>query len=112
MHDHREIVAHENAGEAIAPPELGEKVEDLSLDGDIKRGGGLIEEQDKRIEDQRAGDRNALALAAGELMWIAEPVRRQEPDVGDRCGDLFVDVALAVNFERLPQDVVDGLSRM
>jgi hypothetical protein len=105
-------VADENAGEAVALPELGEKVEDLSLNGDVKRGSGLIEEQDGRIEDQRAGDRNALALAAGELMRVAEPVRRQEPDVGDRCLHFFIDADNAVDHQWLTQDVVYGLAWM
>ena len=32
----------------------------------IERAGRLVEDQDARIDDQRAGDRDALALPAGE----------------------------------------------
>ncbi len=33
----------------------------------IEAGGGLVEDQEGRLADERAGDRDALALAAGEV---------------------------------------------
>ena len=35
---------------------------------DVEGGGGLVEDQDARPSQERAGDRDALALAGGELL--------------------------------------------
>ena len=52
-------------------PALGLQVHRQSLQAlarrGIQRGKWLIHEQDVRVERQRAGDRGALALAAGQL---------------------------------------------
>ena len=61
-----------------------EEVEDLGLHRDVERRGRLVEQQSARRQDQRARDRHALALAAGELMRIAEAMARIEADVGER----------------------------
>ena len=37
---------------------------DLLLDLDVDRAGGVVEHQDRRVDQQRAGDRDPLALAA------------------------------------------------
>ena len=40
---------------------------DRRLDLRIERAGRLVEDQDRRVLEEDAGDRDALALAAGEL---------------------------------------------
>ena len=40
---------------------------DGSLDLAVQRTGGFIEQQDRRVLEHHAGDRDALALPAGEL---------------------------------------------
>ena len=40
---------------------------DRGLDLAVERGGGLVEHQDRRVLEDHARDRDALALAAGEL---------------------------------------------
>ena len=47
--------------------QLVEIVLDRRLDLEVERGGGLVEHQDRRVLQQHAGDRDTLALAAGEL---------------------------------------------
>ena len=42
----------------------------LALGFGIERGGGFVEQDDRRILDQRARDRDALALAAGQLQAV------------------------------------------
>ena len=49
------------AGEAV------EGAADQRLALGVERGGRLVEEQDRRVAQDGAGDREALALAAGEL---------------------------------------------
>ena len=39
---------------------------DRRLGGRVDRGGGVVEDQDPRVGEQRPGDRDPLALAAGE----------------------------------------------
>ena len=65
-HEHgRETVRDDErsaaAGEAV------EGVADQRLALGVERGGRLVEEQERRVAQDRPGDRQALALAAGEL---------------------------------------------
>ena len=48
-----------------------QQFEHLRLHGNVERGDRLVRDQHVGIECQRAGDRDALALAAGELMRVA-----------------------------------------
>lgn len=50
--------------EVEIPLELEEKGEDLRLEGAVERGDRFIEDENFRVEDKRARDRNALPLAA------------------------------------------------
>ena len=52
-----------------------EAVEQLRLGGGVEAGGGLVEQEHRRVAQQRAGDPDPLALAAGERDALrAEPV--------------------------------------
>ena len=53
------------------------------------------------LEDQRARDRHALALAARELVRVAEAEARAEPDLVERPLDAPVGLAA-------PRQPVDG----
>src|SRR5262245_57673524 len=68
MHDGCEPMRDRDGGAAAA--ELGDRFLHVALGLGVERRGGLIEQDDWRILDQRARDCDALALAAGEL----EPV--------------------------------------
>ena len=75
-----EVVGHEDHGHAQFVAQGGQQVQDLGLDGDVQRGGGLVGQQDTGLADQGHGDHGPLAHAAGELVGIgAGPGRR----VGD-----------------------------
>ena len=62
-------------GFVAQPHEIGQ---DLALARGIERGQRLVEQQQARAHQQRAADRDALALAAGEL---AGPAVEQVADV-------------------------------
>ena len=47
----------------------------------IERRKGLVEKKHLRLLDERAGERDALALTAGELMRFAVPERAQSGDL-------------------------------
>ena len=53
----------------------------LPLGFGIERGGGLVEQDDRRVLEQRARDRDALALAAGQLQR-----RARRPAYRSRAG--------------------------
>ena len=55
--------------------EVGEQVEDLRADRDVERRDRLVEDDQRRLDDQRAGDGDALALAAGEFVRCTFPRR-------------------------------------
>ena len=50
----------------VSLADVGEQVEDLRLDRDVERGDRLVEDQHARLGRERARDRDALALAAGQ----------------------------------------------
>ena len=51
----------------------------LRLHGDIERGAGLVRQQDLRLADQRHGNHDALAHAAGELVRVLAHAPRRRP---------------------------------
>src|SRR5262249_41577756 len=60
--DEREVVRDEQERERFLLLKAPEQVDDRGLHGDIKGRGDLVADQDLRPADERAGDRNALAL--------------------------------------------------
>src|SRR3546814_18938501 len=95
--------------------QLVQQGDDLRLDGDVEGGHRLVADDELRVEDQRAGDADALALAAGELVRIAVHVMRLEPDVLQNGDDAVRDLPVlrqAVNLERLAADLAHGTARI
>ena len=68
---HREIVGDEDVGEAEPLLQVAQQVEDLRADRDVERRHRLVADDQLRLDRERAGDRDALALAAGEFVRIA-----------------------------------------
>ena len=78
--DDREVVRDEEVREPELVLELDEQVDDLRLDRDVERGDRLVEDQHLRVQRERAGDADPLALAARELVRKAVRVLGAEPD--------------------------------
>src|SRR5262249_7119005 len=57
-----------------------QQVEDLRADRDVERGHGLVADDQSWLDCESAGNRNALALAAGEFVGIAAREARLETD--------------------------------
>ena len=89
-----------------------QQVQHLGLHRGVERRGRLVEQQDLRLEDQRARDGDALALAARELVRIAEAEAGAEADLVERALDARLGVADAVDRQRLGQHAVDRLARV
>ena len=71
MAHHREIVRDEQIGEPEPLLQVDHQVDDLRLDVDVERGDRLVGDDEIGLDRERARDRDALALAAGELVRIA-----------------------------------------
>ena len=80
-----QVVADEEVGEAALPLQVAQKIDDLALHREIERRGRLVEHDELRIEHQRAGDGDALPLAAGKFVREAVQRIRVEPDIDERA---------------------------
>ena len=90
VHDRDAVgdVAHDRRGRgrrrgSVRPKlvlEVVEQVDDLRLDRDVERRDRLVEHDQLRLQRQRAGDPDALALAAGELVREAVDVLGAQAD--------------------------------
>ena len=83
---HGEVVGDEEVGQAAAALQVLHDVEHLGLDGDVERRGRLVADEELRLGRQRAGDRDALALAARELVREAPAVRGRQAHGGEQFG--------------------------
>ena len=83
--DHGEVVRDEQVGEAVIALQPREQREHLRLHRDVERGDGLVEHDELRLDRQRAGDRDALALPAGELVREPRGVAGAQPDLLERA---------------------------
>jgi hypothetical protein len=79
-------VADEEIGEAVAGLQFAQQIDDLRLHRHVEGRGRLVEHQKTRLRDERPGDRDALALAAGEFVRVALGVG-VEPDLFECCLD-------------------------
>ena len=70
--DDREVVGDEQVGQAESLLEALEQVDDLGLDRDVEGADGLVGDDEVGLERQGPGDADALPLAAGELVRIAD----------------------------------------
>ncbi len=67
---HAEVVGDEQHAGAAPLLQLPDQLQDLRLRGHVERRGGLVGDQQGRVEHQGRGDHDALALTAGDLVGI------------------------------------------
>src|SRR6185312_16986004 len=72
--DHEDLLSGADGGEAMGDDERGAAAEQMGqallnqrFGFGIEAAGGLVQNQDGRVGEQRARDREALALSAGEF---------------------------------------------
>ena len=82
-----QIVADEEIGEIVLGLQVAQQIDDLRLHAHVERRGRLVEHDEARLEHHGARDRDALALAAGEFVRIAEARLGIEPDLVQRVDD-------------------------
>ena len=81
---HGEIVGDEQVANAKFLVELGQQSQYLGTNGNVERRYWLIENDDRRTQDEGPCNGDSLALPAGELMRIAVRVARIQADVAER----------------------------
>ena len=78
VHDGVQAMGDDDGGAVLA--EMLDRLLHLLFGFRIQRRGGFIEQDDRRILDQRAGDGDALALAAGQLGRARRPECRSRAE--------------------------------
>src|SRR5580704_10403088 len=75
--DHEDAIGVHDRGDTMRDgdgcatfAQFGDRLLDIALGFRIKRGGRLVQQDDGRVLDQRAGDGYPLALAAGKLQTV------------------------------------------
>ena len=76
--DQREVVGDEQEPDVQLALQLGEHVDDRGLHRHVQGGRDLVADEQLRLRDERAGDRDALALSARQLVRVALEARGRE----------------------------------
>jgi hypothetical protein len=85
MPDDAEVVRDEQHRQVELAAQAQEQIDDLRLDRHVERGDRLVADEEVGLHGERAGDGDALALPAGELVRIAADIVRIEPDRLEPC---------------------------
>ena len=107
---HAEVVRDEQEGQAKLALQILQQVDDLRLHRNVERGDRLVADDEARAQHQRAGDADALPLAAGE--FVRETVartRRGSPtmrSISSTRRRVAAVVLRAVDQQRLHDDVL------
>ena len=68
--DDGEVVRDDDVGQLVHPLQLAHQVEDLRLDRDVECRDGLVGDDQLRVQRERPGQPDALALPARELVRV------------------------------------------
>ena len=108
MAAHIGVVRHEHDGHALAV-QLLEQAQDLGRGAAVEGAGGLVGEEQARAVHERAGDRDALLLAAGELHRPVMGAVR-EADAAERLqGALAAGPAVEARIDHRQFDIAEGV---
>ena len=94
----------EQVGETELLLQIEQHVQDLDLDRDVERRNRLVGDDELGIHRQRAGNADALALSARELVRISPIVFRTQADPRQQFHDPLLAIAAlgeAVNAQAL-----------
>ena len=111
--DDPEVVRDEDIGEVEVLLQVVEQVDDLCLDRDVKRRDGLVGDDQLRVQGERAGDADPLALATGELVRVPVQVAAESPTTSSSsctCLPHLRTRADPVDAERIADDLHDPLA--
>ena len=100
MLDHSQVVRYENVGQSQPLLQVLQQVHHLRLHRHVQRRHRLITHNQLRLNRQRARNADALALATGELVRIAQRVLRCQPNSVQQIGHPLALVATAQAVQR------------
>ena len=66
----RDVVRDEDERQAVLAHQLVEQGDELLLHDGVERAGRLVGDQERRVDGERGGERDALPLAAGEFVRV------------------------------------------
>ena len=110
-----EVVRDEDEGEPAALLQPLQQQQYLRLDRNVEGGDGLVGNQQFRLQRERAGDADPLALAAAELVRVAQHRAVGQPDLGQERARALLAFRLAgnaVHAHRLDQRLADPPARI
>jgi len=93
--DDGKVMGDEQVREPEPLLEIGEEVQDLRLDRHVERGHGFVEHHKIRLQRERTGDADALALPARQLVRVSCRVFRAEADEIQQLGHAVLHVSPA-----------------
>src|SRR5262245_37970059 len=112
MLDHCQAVGDEQVGQPKFVLQILKQVDYLGLDRHVEGRDRLIADDKLRLDRQRTGYTDALALPARELMWVTvDEVRvqsNQRQQLLHSVAHLFGALTQAMYPDRLADDVADG----
>ena len=110
--DNAQVVGDEQVGQPHLLLQVLKHVDDLRLDRNVQRGDRLVADDELGVHSQGAGDADALALTAGELVRVAVGVLTVQADALEQGDDLVMTLlgvgAQVVDIDALADDVADG----
>ncbi len=104
-------VRDEEISQAQRALQVAEQVDDLGANRDIESADRLIQDEEGRAQCKSAGNINALALPARELVWIAWQRRFVEPDGGQERAEAYRQAFrrwFMMDGERLGKNLANG----
>ncbi len=113
--DHAEVVGDEEVGQVELALQVLQQVDDLRAHRDIERGDRLVGDHQARVERERAGDADALPLAAAEGVRVAAHVLGAQPHPAEQLGDAILQLPAGgdlVDPQRIGDDLEDGHARV
>ena len=113
--DHREVVGDEEIGEPELALQVGQEVYYLRLHRDVESRDRLVADDQARVQGQRPGNTDALALAAREFVRKAVERLGAQAHLESQLGYSIFQLAAAgdaVIDERLPNDVANSEPRV
>ena len=113
--DHAQVVGDEHERDAEVAAQVLQQVHHLGLDGHVQRGHRLVGDDHLRLHRERAGDADALPLAAGELVRVPVVVLGVQADPLQQLLDpveLLAPLDQVVHPQRGADDVAHRLPRV
>jgi hypothetical protein len=105
------VVGNEQRGEPDPLLQVLDKVEDLRLNGNVKRTHRLVEDDKPRGRDQSACDGNTLALSTRQFVRVAAFHSRRQPDRSEHLAHRrghFAPRGRAADYQRLGNRSADA----